>query len=91
VLPDSQVARELTVDDGPVDVHLDITEVDPVYDENLLIHQHLSATDESTTVEGTTQSGYVGSPSCELRYRWDREVTLIVPLPSSGQEIVVKG
>jgi hypothetical protein len=89
LLPGSQIARELTVEDGQLDVYLDITEVDPVYDENLRINQRLSATYDSELVEDTAKSE--PAPSCELRYRWHREVTLIVPLPSAGQEIVVKG
>jgi hypothetical protein len=89
VLPGSQITRELTLADESVAVLLDITEVDPWYDENLCIYQDLSATYDSETVAGTATTN---PPSgCELRYRWDREVTLIVPLPSAGQEIVIKG
>jgi hypothetical protein len=95
VLPGSQIARELTVENGSVEVYLDITEVDPVNDEHARINQDLSATDDSKPVEDTAEwareSYYAASPSCELTYRFYREVTLIVPLPSAGQEIVTKG
>jgi hypothetical protein len=88
VLEGSIVSRELTVADGSVPVRLEIVEGDPVFDETLSIDHDLSATLDSERVEFTRlASDY----ECELRFRYDREVTLIVPMPSYGQEVVVKG
>jgi hypothetical protein len=86
VLEGSVVSRELTVADGSVPVHLDIIERDPSTDEHLqYITVPLSALAGPGTFEGT-----VGEPAsgCKVRYRLDREVTLIVPLPSYGQAVV---
>jgi hypothetical protein len=89
VLEGSIVSRELTVADGSFPVRLEIVEDDPIYDETFdTIYQDLSATLDSGKVEVTADANDV---SCQIRYRYDREVTLIVPMPSYGQEVVVKG
>jgi hypothetical protein len=87
VLDGSQVSRDLTVADPVVEVMLDIIERDPVYDDNLPnISQRLSALDVSGTIEGEVTETASG---CTVKYRFDKEVTLIVPLPSFGQSVVV--
>jgi hypothetical protein len=88
VLEGSIVSRELTVADSSVPVRLEIVEDDPIYNETFHIYQDLSATLDSGKVEVTDHAEDV---SCQVRYRYDREVTLIVPMPSYGQEVVVKG
>jgi hypothetical protein len=89
VLEGSIVSRELTVADGSIPVHLEIVDVDPVIDENLSIDQLIYATLDSGKVEITASAS--SDSSCKVRYSYDREVTLIVPMPSYGQEVVVKG
>lgn len=91
LLSGSQVTRELTVDDGTVQVQLEIIEVDPVRNDYLYIGQNLSATLDTEPVEDKATGQYANSVPCELKYRYEREVELIVPLPSSGQEIVMMG
>jgi hypothetical protein len=89
VLEGSIVSRELTVADGSFPVRLEIVEDDPSYDETFgTIYQDLSATLDSAKVDFTAEASDV---SCRVRYRYDREVTLIVPMPAYGQEVVVKG
>jgi hypothetical protein len=88
VLEGSLVSRELTVADGLVPVHLDIVERDPLIDEDLPnINQSLSVLGESGTLEGSVEETASG---CKVRFRFDREVTLIVPLPSYGQAVVAQ-
>jgi len=86
VLEGSIVSRELTVADGPFQVLLNVLEEDPFSDDFLgSLDLSLSATQDSGTVEGE-----LGEGSCKVKYRYDKEVTLVVPLPSFGQTVVVK-
>jgi hypothetical protein len=78
-LEGSGVARELTVADGFVDVRLVLTETDLFFDEHLVVNESISATQESERIERTVSSG-----GCKVLVRYDREVQLIVPLPSGG-------
>jgi hypothetical protein len=82
-LEGSGVTRELTVEDGVVDVRLVLTETDLFFDERLMLSQSLSATQESERIERTVSDG-----SCKVLVRYDREVKLIVPLPSGGPVFV---
>lgn len=91
LLSGSQVSRELTVEDGTVQVKLDIIEVDPLSNDYLYIGQSFSAMSDTDLVEDKATGQYANSVPCELKYRYDREVKLIVPLPSPGQEIVMMG
>jgi len=85
VLEGSIVSRELIVADGYFQVLLNVLEEDPFSDDFLgSLDLSLSATQDSGTVEG------LGEGSCKVRYRYDKEVTLVVPLPSFGQTVVVK-
>lgn len=89
VLEDSQLSRELTMDDPGVDVHFVFTETDPIQDDVLTFYAPLSAFQQTETVR--TQVGDTGGiifGSCGFIATYDREVSLIVPLPSSGQEVV---
>lgn len=83
VLEGSLVSRELTVTDPSVSVHLELTEVDPIWDDHLSAWMSLSAYDVSTSVSNVSTGD-----GCKVRYSYDKEVTLIVPLPSYGQTVV---
>jgi hypothetical protein len=87
-LEDSQVSRELTVDDGYVPVSFHFTETDPAADETGVFQPYLQATLQSESVSRKVQAsdGFFGN--CELIARFDREVSLIVPLPDNGQQAV---
>ena len=86
-LEGSLVSRELTVADASVPVFLEIVEKDSRYDDSLPhIYQNLSAFDVSETIEREKEEE--GSGGCKVKYRYDREVALIVPLPSFGQTAV---
>lgn len=88
MLDGSMVSRELTVADGYVPVHLELVERDPLIDEVLPdIRPSLSALDVSGTVQGAVKEPASG---CTVNFRYDREVSLIVPLPSFGQAVVFK-
>jgi hypothetical protein len=85
VLEGSIVSRELIVADGYFQVLLNVLEEDPFSDDFLgSLDLSLSAPQDSGTVEG------LGEGSCKVRYRYDKELTLVVPLPSFGQTVVVK-
>jgi hypothetical protein len=86
---DTRLVRELTYEDNYVPVYVQLTEVDPVLDDVMSFSQNMYLSYESETIEDFADS--VTGSSCDIRYRYDREVTLVVPLPSTGQEIVVKG
>jgi hypothetical protein len=83
VLEGSLVSRELTVADGTISLHFDIIERDPFFDDHVDIWTTLSANDVSERVSRETEGD-----GCTIRYSYDREVTLLVPLPSYGQTIV---
>jgi hypothetical protein len=86
LLEGSIVSRDLTVADGMVPVRLELIERDPFVDDPVpSIVQNLSASQVSAHVEGTAESD---SSGCAVNYRYDREVTLVVPLPSYGQTVV---
>ena len=88
MLQGSLVSREFTVADDSVPVHLDLVERDPIIDEKLpTIRQDLSVFDVSGTLQGKVTEPASG---CEVKFRYDKEVTLIVPLPSFGQTVVFK-
>jgi hypothetical protein len=91
VLEGSVISRELTIADGPVSVFLNVVEKDPVFDDVLpSIGQDLRASYESGPVQGSVSGGgVIGSP-CTVHYRYDRQVTLLVPLPPAGQTITIK-
>lgn len=78
-LENSGVTRELTLADGFVSVVLELIERDPFFDEHLTLNQGLSATQNSERVERTIADG-----GCKVIAQYDREVQLILPLPSPG-------
>jgi hypothetical protein len=80
-LEGSGISRELTVEDGYVDVRLELIERDLWFDDHLMITQSLRAMLESERIERTISDQ---SNDCRVIVRWDREVQLIVPLPSGG-------
>lgn len=84
-LEGSGVSRELTLADRYVPVQLQLTERDPVYDDRLWASQNLSATYESEHVEYTVVDTASG---CSVTVRYDREVKLMVPMPSGGPVVV---
>ena len=88
VLEDSQISRELTVADGVLDVSFWFKETDLVQDDHLRFAPGLSATFESERVSENVVEvdGLFGR--CDLIARFDREVSLIVPMPDSGHEVV---
>jgi hypothetical protein len=92
VLEDSQISRELTVADGTVDVRFSFVETDPFLDDVLELVAPLNATNESESISHhVLQKGGGDSPfggECDLIARYDREVSLIVPLPDSGHQVV---
>jgi hypothetical protein len=75
-LEDSIVSRELTLADGIVNVGLDLIEHDPAWSEHLYFNQRLRASQNTEHIERSSSSG-----GCTVIARWDRDVTLIVPLP----------
>ena len=83
VLDGSIVSRELTAADPPVHIHLAITETDPIWDDHLSASMRLSAFDVSESVSKITEGD-----GCKVRYTYDKEVALIVPMPSYGQVVV---
>ena len=89
LLEDSQFSREFTTDDPGVDVHFVFTETDLIEDDVLRLSASLSAFQVTETV--STQVGDsdgIFGPGCGLIATYDREVSLIVPLPSSEQALV---
>jgi len=83
VLEGSLISRELTAADGSVPVFLELTELDPVFDDHLSASMSLSAFDVSASISFETQGD-----GCTVRFSYDKEVTLIAPLPSYGQAVV---
>ena len=83
VLDGSIVSRELTAADPPVQIHLSLTETDPIWDDHLSAFMTLSANDVSESISRVTEGD-----GCKVRYSYDKEVTLLVPLPSYGQVVV---
>ncbi len=83
VLEGSVVSRELTVADPPVPIHFAITETDPIWDDHVSVSMTLSANDVSESVSRVTEGD-----GCKIRYSYDRDVALLVPLPSFGQVVV---
>ena len=84
VLEGSLVSRELTVADGLLRVELDIVERDFLFHDDLTpTSMSLSAMDESRSISVTIEAY-----GCKLNYRYDKEVTLMVPLPPYGQTVV---
>jgi hypothetical protein len=92
VLEDSQVTRELTAADGWIDVSFVFTERDLLFDNVLKFQPGLSAGYESQSVSAkVVEAGGGDNPfggQCDLIARFDREVSLIVPMPDSGHEVV---
>jgi hypothetical protein len=80
-LEGSQVSRELTVSDGYIGVSFVFTETDFGPDDHLRFDPALRATDDSEHVERRVKQV---NGNCELIARYDREVSLMVPLPSTG-------
>jgi hypothetical protein len=91
LLEDSQVSRELTVADGSVPVSFLFRETDPGGSDAILHYSpNLSATNDSARISDKVteeSAGFFGI--CDLIARFDREVTLIVPLPDSGHQVVL--
>jgi hypothetical protein len=83
VLDGSLVSRELTAADPPVPIHFSITETDPIWDDHLSAFMSLSAHNVTESISRVTSGD-----GCKVRYSHDREVTLIMPLPSYGQVVV---
>jgi hypothetical protein len=83
LLEGSLVSRELTAADPPVSIHFAITEVDPIFDDHISVFTRLWANDVSESVSNVSEGD-----GCKIRYTYDREVTLLVPMPSFGQVVV---
>lgn len=84
-LEGSGVTRELTLADGTVSVVLDFIERDPFTDDHVSVNQSLSAWQNTELVErSSTNDG------CTVIARFDREVTLIVPLPRTHPTFLVE-
>jgi hypothetical protein len=83
VLDGSIVSRELTAADPPVYILLSLTETDPIWDDHISAAMTLSANDVSESISRITEGD-----GCKVRYAYDKEVTLLVPLPSYGQVVV---
>ena len=89
MLEGSAVSRELTAADRSVQVLLQLIETDPGFDDVLLARMDLSAYDEGDSITGiASENAIIGAPG-KVRYSYVQEVTLIVPLPSYGQTVVV--
>jgi hypothetical protein len=89
LLEDSQISRDLTVADGYVAVDFVFRETDLGADDLLYFSAPLSATLDSESVSARViQDPNALFGTCDLIVRFDREVTLIVPLPDSGHEVV---
>jgi hypothetical protein len=88
VLENSQVSRELTVTDTPVYVVFNLTEVDPGPDTHGRFITSLSAIGDSQRVSAEVggQSALFGT--FDIIATYDREISLIAPMPDSGQEEV---
>jgi hypothetical protein len=78
-LEGSQVSRELTLADPPVNVFIKLIEDDPIFDEHLGVGQSLSAAQNSERIELIIRD--FDDQSCRVFVTWDRDVRLIVPLP----------
>jgi hypothetical protein len=87
VLEGSLVSRELTLADRIVVVVLEIIEIDPLFDDVLSDSSFLSVHNVSGSISKTVSDWGFG---CEVRIDYDNEVSLIVPLPSYGQTVVIK-
>ena len=90
VLDDSQVSAELTTEDPGVGVMFVFTESDDWSSDDVLrVYAPLDAFQETETVSSPVgnQGGLFGG-SCGLIATYDREVSLIVPLPETGQDVV---
>jgi hypothetical protein len=90
VLEGSQVSRELTVADPAVYVSFFFTETDPGPDTHGTYTIPLRATDDSDRVslEVEGRGGVLGFATFQLIATYDREVSLIAPLPDSGHQVV---
>ena len=88
VLEGSLISRELTAADTPINVVLGLTEIDPIFDDYLSDSSILSVHTVEGPISRTASEGILGG--CRVRFDYDIEVTLIVPLPSFGQTVVVK-
>lgn len=85
-LESSGISRELTLADGFVSVRLEFVEKDPFFDDHLTLSQAMRADQESELIERTISTG-----GCQVLARYDREVSLIVPLPSTGPTLELSG
>lgn len=77
-LEGSLVSRELTLADPFVNVTLELIERDQFFDEHNSVNQSLGASLKSERFELAISGG------CKVTAQWDRDVKLIVPLPSQG-------
>jgi hypothetical protein len=78
-LEGSAITRELTAEDPSVNVTLVFVEKDWFFDDGVTANMFLSINGESGLVEFTA-----GASGCKVIIRYDREIKLIVPLPSFG-------
>ena len=69
---------ELTIADGIVNVRLELIETDLTFDEHNTVSQIFGAAQNSERIKQRTFG------DCEVFAQWDRDVQLIVPLPSQG-------
>jgi hypothetical protein len=77
-LEGSLVSRELTLADPFVNVTLELIEDDPLFDDHHTVNQSLHASQSSERFD------VAASGKCKVVAQWDRDVQLIVPLPSQG-------
>ena len=83
VLDGSIVIRELTLADPSVIVNFAVTESDPVFDDHVSFTVTLHASQNSESISQVAEGD-----GCKVRFTFDRDVALIVPLPPSGQVVV---
>ncbi len=83
VLDGSIVIRELTLADPSVIVSFGVTEQDPIFDDHVSFTTTLHASQNSESISQVNEGD-----GCKVRFTFDRDVKLIVPLPPSGQVVV---
>jgi hypothetical protein len=92
LLENSHIFRELTLADGYVAVTFIFTETDPPWGSDTVLRfgANLSAVSSSESVSANVVEWGGGDlfGTCDLIARYDREVSLIVPLPENGQQVV---
>jgi hypothetical protein len=67
-------------------VLLNVLEEDPFSDDFL---GSLDLSSRQLRIAVLSKASWV-KESCRVKYRYDKEVTLVVPLPSYGQTVVIK-